>query len=169
VVSWADRIAYVCHDFEDAVAAGVVTPAMLPDVVLDRCGPTRNQQIGAFVRSMVAASSGPGGRIGMGRAEAEALAELRRFDYQHIYMRPASVTQATAVVRLLRALVERYADRPNLLPSDHSAGVEAGRDEAVQAAVTYVSGMTDRFACQQGLALLGWDRSQLPKGVDTLW
>jgi hypothetical protein len=32
-----------------------------------------------------------------------------------------------------------------------------------------VSGMTDRFACQQALALLGWDRAQLPKGVDTVW
>jgi dGTPase len=168
VVSWADRIAYVCHDFEDAVAAGVVTLGMLPEIVLERCGPARSQQIGAFVRSMVATSA-DGGRIGMGSAEAEALAELRRFDYQHIYMRPASVAQAAAVVRLLRALVERYADRPNLLPSDHGAGVEAGREEAVRAAVTYVSGMTDRFACQQGLALLGWDRSQLPKGVDTLW
>jgi len=43
------------------------------------------------------------------------------------------------------------------------------RAAALREAVTYVSGMTDRFACQQALALLGWDRSQLPKGVDTVW
>ena len=70
---------------------------------------------------------------------------------------------------MLRALVEHYADRPNLLPSERSAGVEAGSAEALREAVTYVSGMTDRFACQQALALLGWDRPQLPKGVDTVW
>jgi dGTPase len=164
VVSWADRIAYVCHDFEDAVAAGVVTPDMLPALVRERCGTSRRQQIGAFVRSMVDAT-GATGRVGMRPDEAEALAELRRFDYEHIYLRPASVRQAEAVVRLLQALVERYADRPNLLPTDRRESVEAGRPEAWRAAVTYVSGMTDRFACQQGLALLGWDRSQLPQGV----
>jgi dGTPase len=168
VVSWADRIAYVCHDFEDAVAAGVVTPDMLPAVVRDRCGSSRRGQIGAFVTSMTAATEATG-RIGMQPAEAEALAALRRFDYEHIYLRPASAQQAAAVVRMLRALVERYADRPNLLPSERSAGVEAGSADALREAVTYVSGMTDRFACQQALALLGWDRSQLPKGVDTVW
>jgi dGTPase len=47
--------------------------------------------------------------------------------------------------------------------------VEAGSPEALRVAVTYVSGMTDRFACQQALALLGWDRAQLPRGVDTAW
>lgn len=168
VVSWADRIAYVCHDFEDAVAAGVVTPDMLPAIVRDRCGTSRGRQIGAFITSMVVAT-GATGRIGMGPDDAEALAALRRFDYEHIYLRPASTRQAEAVIRLLRALVECYADRPNLLPSERSAGVDAGSAEALREAVTYVSGMTDRFACQQALALLGWDRSQLPKGVDTVW
>jgi dGTPase len=168
VVSWADRIAYVCHDFEDAVAAGVVTTDMLPAVVRDRCGTSRRGQIGAFVTSMTAAAEATG-RIGMKPAEADALAALRRFDYEHIYLRPASAQQAAAVVRMLRALVERYADRPNLLPSERSAGVEAGSAEALREAVTYVSGMTDRFACQQALGLLGWDPAQLPKGVDTVW
>ena len=164
VVSWADRIAYVCHDFEDAVAAGVVTPGMLPDLVRERCGTTRRRQISAFVRSLLDATEAAG-MVGMGAAEADALAEFRRFDYEHIYMRPASVQQADAVIRMLRALVERYADRPNLLPLDRQLGVDASGPEAWRAAVTYVSGMTDRFACQQALTLLGWDRSQLPKGV----
>jgi len=164
VVSWADRIAYVCHDFEDAVAAGVVTPEMLPKVVEERCGASRRQQIGAFVASMMAATADTG-LVGMRPREAEALAELRRFDYQHIYMRPASLRQADAVIKLLRALVDHYADRPNRLPSDRHEGVEAGSPLAWRAAVTYVSGMTDRFACQQGLALLGWARSELPQSV----
>jgi dGTPase len=164
VVSWADRIAYVCHDFEDAVAAGVVTPDMLPEAVRERCGATRRRQISAFVGSLVRATASAG-VVGMGPAEADALAEFRRFDYEHIYMRPASVQQAEAVIRLLQALVECYADRPNLLPVDRRVGVDAAGPEAWRASVTYVSGMTDRFACQQALALLGWDRSQLPKGV----
>ena len=115
VVSWADRIAYVCHDFEDAVAAGIVSAEMLPAVVADRCGASRSRQLGAFIRAMVDAAA-DAGRVGMVEPRAEALAEFRRFNYDHVYLRPASRAQADAVIALLRALVEHYADRPDLLP-----------------------------------------------------
>jgi dGTPase len=64
VVSWADRIAYVCHDFEDAVDAGIVTPSQLPAIVQQRCGTTRREQLGAFIRGMIDAAAHTG-RIGM--------------------------------------------------------------------------------------------------------
>jgi dGTPase len=84
-----------------------------------------------------------------------------------VYLRPASAAQGQAVVALLQALVEHYADRPNLLPADRCEGIAAGSDDALWAAVTYVGGMTDRFACQQAMALLGWPPHRLPRGVDT--
>ncbi|MFM8268001.1 MAG: HD domain-containing protein [Ilumatobacteraceae bacterium] len=164
VVSWADRIAYVCHDFEDAVAAGVVTPAMLPPLVRGRCGETRREQLSAFIRGMLDAAAAHG-RIGMTAHYAEALSEFRRFNYDNIYLRPASRQQAAAVIDLLRALVEHYADRPNLLPDVD--GLDAGSEMAVHTAVAYVGGMTDRFACRQAMALLDWPRERLPRGVDT--
>jgi dGTPase len=163
VVSWADRIAYVCHDFEDAVATGIVSVDMLPRVVQSRIGIDRSTQLGTLVRGMIQANADTG-RIGMIAPIAEALAEFRRFNYEHVYFRPASVAQADAVVALLRALVEHYADRPNLLPDGH--GFDAGSADALRCAVTYVGGMTDRFACRQALALLGWDRERLPVGID---
>jgi dGTPase len=157
-----DRIAYVCHDFEDAVAAGIVSAEMLPALVAERCGPTRSRQLGSFIRAMVTAAADTG-RIGMLEPAAEALADFRRFNYDHVYLRPASRAQADAVVALLRALVEHYADRPHLLPDPPRAA--GGSDDAVRAAVTYVAGMTDRFACRQAIALLDWDRAKLPAGV----
>jgi dGTPase len=168
VVSWADRVAYVCHDFEDAVAAGVVAASMLPELVRQRCGDTRGQQLGAFIEGLVEASAACG-RIGMDADLAEALAVFRQFDYEHIYLRPASLAQADAVCRVLQALVELYADRPNLLPPDRHGGLDAGSPAALRAAVTYVGGMTDRFAFQQAVAVLGWDPAKLPKGVDVRW
>jgi dGTPase len=163
VVSWADRIAYVCHDFEDAVAAGIVGGHTLPGVVAERCGTHRSSQLGAFVRAMVEATARTG-RIGMLGAEAAALADFRRFNYEHVYLRPASRAQADSVIALLQALVEHYADRPNLLPD--ACDVDSGTPEAFRVAVGYVGGMTDRFACRQALALLGWDRARLPHGID---
>ena len=53
VVSWADRIAYVCHDFEDAVHTGIVDPADLPAVVRERCGTARREQLSAFIDGVV--------------------------------------------------------------------------------------------------------------------
>jgi dGTPase len=162
VVSWADRIAYVCHDFEDAVAAGIVSAEMLPGLVADRCGTDRSRQLGTFIRAMVSAAA-ESGRIGMVEPAADALAEFRRFNYEQVYLRPASRAQAESVIVVLRALVEHYADRPHLLPDPPPAA--GGTDEAVRAAVTYVAGMTDRFACRQAVALLDWDPAKLPASV----
>jgi dGTPase len=165
VVSWADRIAYVCHDFEDAVAAGIVSPTMLPAVVRSRCGSRRSRQLHSFITAMIDATAQTG-KIGMTAPVAEALGAFRQFNYEHVYLRPASRAQADAVIAVLRALVEHYADRPNQLPADRSDGIDAGSPEALRAAVTYVAGMTDRFACRQAVAVLGWEREKLPKGID---
>ncbi len=168
VVSWADRIAYVCHDLEDAVAAGVVTYDMVPEVVLERCGATRSRQLRALIGALVEGSAA-GGQVGMAADMAEALAALRSFNYEHVYLRPASRQQGDAVVRVLRSLVELYADRPNVLPAFGEGttprGLVAGSDDALREAVAYVAGMTDRFAFAQAVTLLGWDPAALPAGV----
>ncbi len=71
---------------------------------------------------------------------------------------------------VLRALVEHFSDRPHLIADEgartHPPDVLAGGEDAVRAAVTYVAGMTDRFAFRQAVALLGWDPAKLPVSVD---
>ena len=171
VVSWADRIAYVCHDWEDAVLTGIVSPSALPEVVRERCGDRRSSQLGAFIDGLVATVLDTG-RIGMAEPMAEALAAFRAANYRHVYLREASVAKGAAVVAVLRALVDYYGDRPNAIPAVQEAGglsaghLEGGQPEAVRAAVTYVAGMTDRFAFRQAVAVLGWDPGKLPKGVN---
>jgi dGTPase len=165
VVSWADRIAYVCHDFEDAVHVGIVTPDMLPPVVRARCGTRRSRQLHAFIGGVVEAVRSTG-RVGMSADLAEALGEFRRFNYDRIYMRPASVEQSRSVIRVLRALVEHYADRPNALPRPSAAaGLEPGSAAALRESVTYVGGMTDRFAFDEARSRLGWRDADLPVGI----
>jgi dGTPase len=163
VVSWADRIAYVCHDFEDAGSAGVVTGADLPALVRERCGITRGAQLRAFIDAVVDASVA-GGRVGMTPALADALAAFRACNYERIYLRPESVDQAVAVQRLLGALVEHLSAAPDLLPAPSAAAAGwpgPGTDAAVRAAVTYVAGMTDRYAVARAAEWLGWDATAL--------
>jgi dGTPase len=165
VVSWADRIAYVCHDFEDAASARLVSFDDLPGLVRERCGVSRRQQLGTFINAMIATTRVTG-IIGMDTRHAEALAAFRAFNYASIYMRDASRMQAQRVVGMLRALIEHYAAHPGLLPDDEFPRDSAGSPAALAAAVGYVAGMTDRYACRSAVALLAWPIDQLPNGID---
>ena len=167
VVAWADRIAYVCHDFEDAVRAGILEPDDLPAGVRDVVGTRRSEQIGTFVLAVLDAIDRTG-RVGMTEPAAGALAEFRAFNFERIYLRPAARRQAEKVIRLLarprRPLRRRAAPDPRRRARAASVPV-AGSDAAAAAAVHYVSGMTDRFALGLGVELLGWRPDDLPRGV----
>lgn len=158
IVSWADRIAYCAHDLEDAVAAGIVTLDEVPAVVREVAGVTRRQQLATFINAVIDTAARTG-VVGMDPATAAALGELRRFNYERIYTRPESVAQSRTVVRVLTDLVEFYLTKPSALPPDYRG------DDVIRGAVTYVGGMTDRFAFEQAQQLLGWDPKRLPRGI----
>ncbi len=163
IVSWADRIAYCAHDLEDAASAGIVSLDDLPPEVVRLTGRTRRQQLGTFVRAVIATASGTGS-IGMSEEPAAALAALRAFNYERIYTRPDSLAQSAAVIAVLHALVEYYSENPLSLPPAF-VSPDQGSDGRVRAAVTYVAGMTDRFAFDTAVDLLGWDPVRLPRGI----
>ncbi|HWL36707.1 MAG TPA: HD domain-containing protein [Frankiaceae bacterium] len=151
VVSWADRCAYTAHDLEDAVRAGIVALDDVPADVAAVAGRTRKEQLRTFVNALIDCVRDTG-VVGMRPEPAAALAALRAFCYERIYTRPASVGQADAVIAVLRALVEHYA-------------AESDAEDPVRSAVAYVGGMTDRFAFDTAVAVLGWEKDRLPRGV----
>ncbi len=115
VVAWADRIAYVCHDFEDAVRAGILEPDDLPASISRVVGVRRSEQVGTFVLAVLDAIRSSG-CVGMTEPAAGALAEFRAFNFERIYLRPAAERQAERVIRLLRGLVDHFADAPLRIP-----------------------------------------------------
>jgi dGTPase len=163
IVSWADRIAYCAHDLEDAIHAGIVAADDVPAEIVEVCGATRREQLNTFVRAVIRAVA-EHGEVGMAAAEAEALAALRAFNYERIYVRPASLAQSGAVIEVLRALVEHYIEHPELIPDELE--VQPRSDAAIRAAVTYVAGMTDRYAFDRAVQHLNWPRERLPHGID---
>ena len=166
-MAWADRIAYVCHDFDDAVRAGILEHDDLPAGVREVVGGRPSDQIGAFMGAVLEAID-HSGAVGMTEPAASALAEYRAFNFERIYLRPAARRQAGRVIRLLGDLVEHFADAPRRIPTVRDGEVPApvaGSADAAALAVHYVSGMTDRYALGLGVELLGWRPDDLPRGV----
>lgn len=159
VVSWADRVAYVCHDFEDAQSVGLVTASELPGLVREVVGERRGGQLGAFLGAVVATAR-ERGVIGMDERHAEALSAFRTFNYERIYLTKVARDQSSAVIEMLRALVTFYANSPEMMP-DYAEGADP-----VHEAVAYVAGMTDRYACRRALDQLGWSADRLPSALD---
>ncbi len=175
VVSWADRCAYCAHDLEDAAGIGIVDLGDLPRAVVDVAGRTRSSQLRCFITALVDCIT-TSGEIGMRQPFATALAQLRAFNYERIYTRPSSIAQGRAVIAVLSALVEYFAENPGKLAGPGpgpgpgaagpaGAGAESGRGAALRRSIAYVSGMTDRFAFGTAVELLGWPADQLPHSV----
>ena len=160
VVSWADRIAYVCHDFEDAVRSGIVSSGDLPLVVQRACGATRPVQIGTFVSGLVEASSAAGA-VGMPGDLADALSAFRAYNHERIYLRTESLAQADAVIGVLRHLVDHLIAHPTLIPGELRLDGE-DPDGVAKAAVGHAAAMTDRYAFAFAVAEAGWPAERLP-------
>ncbi|HUY29753.1 MAG TPA: HD domain-containing protein [Acidimicrobiales bacterium] len=161
VVSWADRIAYSAHDLEDAAAARIVSPSELPPEVATVCGTVRAGQLRYFVTDLVDTTAAAG-IVAMSERGAAALAALREFNYARVYTRPEAAEQALAVRRVLGALVEHFVREH---PAQELADARGG-DAAARRAVAYVAGMTDRYACDAAVSVLGWPEDDLPRGFD---
>lgn len=171
VVAWADRIAYVCHDFEDAVSAGIVAPADLPGDVRAMLGDDRRRQLGSLITAMIDTISSTG-TVAMDAAHAEALAAFRAFNYEQIYLRDASVAQADAAARVITELCGYFIEHPERVEhgghrSPYAAAERVAPElrDPVADAVRYVSGMTDRFLLRCAVDELGWDPTALPLSV----
>lgn len=163
IVSWADRIAYCAHDLEDAIHAGILTEQEIPDDIAAVCGRTRREQLRTFVHAVIDSVLDTG-TVSMASEPAAALAALRSFNYHRIYTREDSVAQAHAVVRVLRALVDHYVANPRQLPMPVAA--DPGSPEAIQAAITWIGGMTDQYAFDTAVRVLGWPTDELPQGIE---
>lgn len=165
VVSLADRIAYCAHDLEDAMNSGVVNPNDIPASVASMAGTSRSEHLRFLINDVITTVQSTG-VVGLSPQASEVLSDLRLFNYQNIYMRPESVAQSVSVIQLLKQLVEYFIFNPIKTGNRLSENIKAGSEEAIVNAVEFTSGMTDRFAFQKAVELLGYDIGKLPIGID---
>jgi dGTPase len=138
VVRLVDRIAYVNHDIEDAVRAGALAEADLPRGEIAVLGSTTSERLTTLVADIVATSR-DADEIGQSEEVGEAFRSLRRFMFRNVYLAPPALGEGERARGVVRALFERFTERPELLPP-------AREPDPVTRATDFVSGMTDRYA-----------------------
>jgi dGTPase len=141
VCRFADRIAYLAHDAQDAVRAGVLAPDTVPARFRAVFGEPGRDWIDTMVHAVVDASVAAG-HVTMGAGELELMHELRDWMFEHVYLRPEAMAQGERAVRVIRDLVEHFAAHADEIPDAYRL---PGSSD-LQAAVDHVAGMSDRFA-----------------------
>ena len=144
VCRFADRIAYLAHDVQDAVRAGVVDIDDVPAHLRRTFGPPGRAWIETMVGDVVDASV-PAGQVTMDPARLESMTELRTWMFDHVYLREEAREHSSRAVRVIRDLVDHFVTHPGEVPDDYRV-VEG---EFTQAAVDYVAGMSDKYAMRR--------------------
>ncbi len=144
-VRLSDRIAYINHDMDDAVRAGILKNSDLPAVVRQRCGNRNSERIDSFIKDLVANSGG--GEIKMSPAMQEAYDVFHDFMYSDVYTNPVAKSEESKVDGILGGIFEFYLKHPWELPQDYTQ--IAARDGLERAVCDYVSGMTDGYAIEK--------------------
>jgi dGTPase len=147
IIKWADRVAYVNHDLEDAARAGVIRLADVPSLVLDRLGRSHSERINALVADVIRESTDKP-FLAMGEPTCAVLNELKDFLFEHVYLGVKKVgTQERRAHAVVRGLFYHYVDNPGGADFLSEAQRDLPLGERAQAVADYIAGMTDRFAC----------------------
>jgi len=153
VVRFADRIAYLNHDVDDALRAGVLEPAELPPAPLAVLGDTHSRRIDTLVTDLVE-QSWQQPEVRLSERVFRALDELRDFMFEQVYLREGARGEHERAMKLLRDLFSHYLEHPDELPPEYH---RTPGDLPTRVA-DFVSGMTDRYA------LRTYERLFLPRG-----
>ena len=138
IVRLVDRVAYINHDIDDALRAGIIAPDDLPAAEIELLGPTGAARIDTLVRDIVE-SSRASGDVSQSEDVAAAMLRLREFMFDRVYLGPEARGEHERVQRTMGGLFDYYVEHPGEVPGDGASG------DDVQRVTDYIAGMTDRF------------------------
>lgn len=142
IVSFADRIAYLNHDIEDAVSAKILNEIDIPHSITDYLGNTKSERITTLITDLIEHSQDKNA-VMQGKKAAESLASLRAFMFDRVYSNNVAKTEEIKAVKLLELLYGYYKNNSCKLPVLYRDSIEEiGVDNAV---TDYIAGMSDVF------------------------
>ncbi|MCI8500756.1 MAG: deoxyguanosinetriphosphate triphosphohydrolase [Oscillospiraceae bacterium] len=143
VVKLSDKVAYINHDIEDALRAGVLTAADLPYQCTYILGRTKSERISTVIHSVIRSSSD---EIRMDPAVWDAHSRLRDFMFEQVYKSPVAKAEEGKAEEIVKVLYAHFVKRPAELPPFYR-GIEE-KEGADRAVCDYIAGMTDRYAVE---------------------
>ena len=156
IVRWADRYAYVNHDIDDAIRAGILTHEDVPKSISRILGSSHSQRINALVCDTITTSR-EAGTICLSPKVEKALNDLREFMFQNVYRNPVAKGQEVKARGMLKRMYEYYYCHPEALPEDFQP--QLSFDGMERTVCDYIAGMTDNYAVDKYTELFipaGW-------------
>ena len=141
-----DRVAYINHDIDDALRAGLLSPEDLPPGPIAILGDTGHSRIDMLVHDLVEHSE-PAGDIVQGERVGGAMAELRSFMFQRVYLGVEATREHAKIRLVIRSLFDHYCAHPDEIPDSIPPG------DVPRRVTDYLAGMTDRFCIRKFEAL----------------
>lgn len=143
IVKISDRIAYINHDIDDAIRAGVLSHDELPDNAVRIFGRSHSARLNSMIMDMVENSQGRN-CIVMSLAKQEALKELREFMFKTVYTNSEAKRDEAKAQQILKALYEHFRDNPEGLPPEYYQ--DYCQEHGIESVKDYLAGMSDRYA-----------------------
>jgi dGTPase len=146
IVRLMDRVAYINHDIDDAVRAGVISASDLPAAAIEILGDAGPRRIDTLVHDLVEHSEAAQDIV-QGEVVGEAMGELRAFMFERVYLGPEATREHAKIHLVISSLFDQYCDHANEIPASIPPGPLDRR------VTDYIAGMTDRFCIRAFEAL----------------
>ena len=156
IVRRADRYAYVNHDIDDAVRAGILENGDIPKSIVKVLGNSHSRRINSLVCDTITTSR-EAGKICLSPQVEKALNDLREFMFQNVYRNPVAKGQEVKARGMLKRMYEYYYNHPEALPQDFQP--QLSLDGMERTVCDYIAGMTDNYAVDKYTELFipsGW-------------
>jgi len=156
IVRRSDQIAYVNHDIDDAIRAGILTNDDIPDAITDILGNSHSVRINTLVTDAINTSR-EAGTVMLSPPVEKALKDLRAFMFENVYRNPVAKGEESKAKDMLQRMFEYYMKNPEALPEDfHPQLSFEGMERTV---CDYIAGMTDNYAIDKYTEIfipMGW-------------
>lgn len=151
IVRTADKIAYVNHDIDDGIRAGILTEEMLPKDLTDMLGHSTRDRINTLIHAMVTYSTDKE-EIGLPVEYEQALHDLRAYMFRDLYTNPVAKSEEVKAERVIGMLYEEYIEHIELLPEEFLQLINDGEEKEI-VVCDYIAGMTDNYAVEMASKL----------------
>ena len=144
IVRLSDKIAYIHHDMDDAIRAGILTEEEVPEEIAEVSGRTTGQRLDYFIHDMIRTSQGKG-VIAMSEPAAKAMQDMRAFMFRRVYSDPVAKAEEFRAEKLVEVLYKYFYAHIDELPA-HFRSMISDETSKMRAVCDYISAMSDHFS-----------------------